>query len=338
MSINMATDHPQNLPPLSRPSSRPSTSQQSHPNFLAGQKRPASFVYEEASPSFGATLPSNDSNSWYYPSLRHDSDQEDAPIDPLMGNWGRKTGKGARWIRKGKMAAWGPGIEDWEAEDHARKRVKLLLPPERRSPSPPRLPHMRSPSPPLTAPYALPTQQHLNYTSFVMDRGNTHSFRADMLEDLERATSGLVEGEATMKRALGRLWQVISEDPARPPADDKLVPKREDEDEDAADERLARAPDLTPPAHKHFLVSYPSGPPPVFEQSQFTHPEVQLETLEKCLSALRELQDDGREYVERLEEIREGLGDVQAQREAVWKMVRTNAVKELQSMATGSVL
>ena len=61
-----------------------------------------------------ASLPSNDSNSWYYPAAGHVSDEDDTPIFTSSGNWGRKTTRGARWVRKGKLAAWGPGIEDWE--------------------------------------------------------------------------------------------------------------------------------------------------------------------------------------------------------------------------------
>lgn len=30
------------------------------------------------------------------------------------GNWGKKLTKGARWVRRGKIAAWGPGMDDWE--------------------------------------------------------------------------------------------------------------------------------------------------------------------------------------------------------------------------------
>ncbi|THH19718.1 hypothetical protein EW146_g1513 [Bondarzewia mesenterica] len=341
----MASEHPQNLMSMSQPSSRPSTSHQQS-MYTTGQKRPAPF-FEEAS---YFAVPSNDNNAWYYPSLSHDSDEEDASTTATLGNWGRKTMKGARWVRKGKMAAWGPGIEDWEvcyatycdtlwilkrrldkAEDRARKRIKLLLPPEKRSPSPPTLPHLRSP-PPLTAPYPMPSSQYLNYTSFVMNKAVTLSFRSHLLEDLERATNGLIEGESTMRRAFGRLWQVLSEDPDRPRTGNAVVPKREDEDEGnagagagAEDEarRIARAPDLTPPVHKLFLVSYPNSGLPVFEPSHFAHPEMQMETLEKALATVRELQDDGREYVERLEEIRERLGDVRAQRDAVWK-VRTS--------------
>lgn len=303
-------------------------------------------------------LPSGDHNAWYYPSHGYDSEEETLNVSSQGGNWGKKTMKDARWVRKGKLAAWGPGMEDWQVrllcyfaethshfllqiEERARKRIKLLLPTSRRSSSPPSLPHLRSPSPPLEAPYPAPITQHLSFSSFVMDKAVTHSFRSSLLDELEQATNGLIEGEATMRKALGRLWQVISEDPDERPGDTSLVPKREDEDEDEEEEeeedererRLARAPDLTPSTHKLFLLSYPNGGPPVFEPSQFSSPEMQLESLEKSLAALRELQDDGREYVERLEEIREGLGDIKAQRDEIWTMVRERALKEMQDAA-----
>lgn len=136
----------------------------------------------------------------------------------------------------------------------------------------------------------------------------THTFRSSLLDELEHATNGLIEGEANMRRALGRLWQAMSEDPDKQPGDASVVPKREDEDnspEDQGDQdsRLSRAPDLTPIVHKLFLLSHSNGGPPVFEPSHFASPEMQLDNLEKSLAALRELQDDGREYVERLQEI-----------------------------------
>jgi hypothetical protein len=143
----------------------------------------------------------------------------------------------------------------------------------------------------------------------------------------------LIEGEATMRRALGRLWQVISEDPDQRSSDASVVPKQEDEDEtDDRARRLARAPDLTPPVHKLFMFSYSNGEP-MFEPSHFASPETQLENLEKAMAMLRELQDDGREYVERLQEIRETLGDTRAQRNSIWDMIRERAVKELQDVA-----
>ncbi|TFK41340.1 hypothetical protein BDQ12DRAFT_679292 [Crucibulum laeve] len=320
-------------------SSRPSTSQLN--GHVNGQKRRAN-QYETPNGDV-PILPLGDPNSWYYPSNGYESEEEELCVGAREGNWGNKAIKDARWVRRGKIAAWGPGMDEWEAEERARKRVKLLLPQERRSPSPPTLPHLsRSPSPPITSPYPPPTSVHLSYTSFVMDKAITHTFRSSLLDELEHATNGLIEGEATLRTALGRLWQVMSEDPDRRDGDNNiLIPKKEDEDEEPEDlddhsRRLARAPDLTPTTHKLFLFSYPDGPP-VHEPSHFASSEMQVEHLEKSLATLRELQDDGREYVERLQEIRETLGDVRAQRNTIWDLVRERAVKELQDAAYVSV-
>ena len=161
----------------------------------------------------------------------------------------------------------------------------MLLPQEKRSPSPPNLPQFaRSPSPPITAPYPTPITEHPSYTSFVMDRSVTHTFRSKLLDELESATNGLIEGEATIKRALGRLWEVISEDPDRSLEGNSVVPKREDEDdqddndseEHRRERRIARAPDLTPAAHKLFLAPYGNGGVPGFEPSHFAPPDLQF--------------------------------------------------------------
>jgi len=172
-----------------------------------------------------------------------------------------------------------------------------------------------------------------------MDKSVTHTFRSSLLDESEYATNSLIEDEVKMKTALGKLWQVISEDPdERRPNHTSVVPKLEDngddtDDQDARERRLARAPDLTPSAHKHLLPSYRNGGPPEFEPSHIVSPETQLENLEKGLASLRELQDDAREYVERLQEIREGLGIVKFQRDKVWQMVREKAIQELQDAA-----
>ncbi|KIJ68661.1 hypothetical protein HYDPIDRAFT_45899, partial [Hydnomerulius pinastri MD-312] len=278
----------------------------------------------------------NDHNAWYYPSQGFDPETEPLNVSISGGNWGKKTVKGCRWVRRGKIAAWGPNMDEWEAEDRARQRIRSLLP-EPRSPSPPTLPHLRSPSPPLVAPYPPPVSQHYSFTSFVMDNSVTHSFRANLLDELEHATNSLIEGEAIMKRALGRLWQVINEDPSKRHREEEVIPKREEADgnvdEDDLDSRFSRAPDLTPNAHKLFLASYPDTGPPVLDPSHFASPEMQQDTLEKSLATLRELQDDGREYVERLEEIREGLGDARSQRNIVWEMAREKGIKEMQDAA-----
>ncbi|KAK2462051.1 hypothetical protein APHAL10511_006514 [Amanita phalloides] len=288
-------------------------------------------------------LPLSDPNSWYYPSHGYTSEDDETHAGMKRGNWGNKTARGARWVRRGKLAAWGPPLEDWEAEERARKRLKILvLHQEKRSPSPPTLPHLaRSPSPPIMAPYPTPIIEHPSYASFVMDRSVTHTFRSKLLDELESATNGLIEGEATVKRALGRLWEVIAEDPDRSLEGYSVVPKREDEDDQddndseghRREQRMARVPDLTPAAHKLFLAPYSNGDAPGFEPSHFPPPDLHYTTLEKALATLRELQDDGREYVERLQEIREGLGDTRAQRNGIWDVVRERAIRELQEAA-----
>lgn len=160
-----------------------------------------------------------------------------------------------------------------------------------------------------------------------------------MLDELQQVTNNIIEGEATLRRALGRLWQVMSEDPDKNLAN-SVVPKREDEDgeeETDRERRLARAPDLTPASHKIFVTATPPGPPvpgvPGYDQMP---PELQMETLEKSLAVLRDFQDDGREYVERLEEIREAVGDVKKQKEAVWDIIREKALRELHETASST--
>lgn len=150
-----------------------------------------------------------------------------------------------------------------------------------------------------------------------------------MLTELQQVTNNIIQGEATLRRALGRLWQVMSEDPDKR-AVNGVVPKQEDDDiaeGDATEQRLARAPDLTPTTHKIFIAA-DSVPPP--QGYDYLTPEAQMETLEKSLAVLRDFQSDGREYVERLEEIREVIGDVKKQKEAIWDIIREKAIRELQ--------
>ena len=307
------------------------------------------------SPQESIHPPLDDYNSWYYPSHGYTSDEEHPTDIQRQGNWGRKLSKGARWIRKGKMAAWGSGLEDWEGEERARKRLKAMLADSPSSPPTPELPHLRSPSPPLVAPYPEPVTQHLSFTSFVMDKAVTHSFRTPLLDDLELATDGLIEGEATLRRALGKLWRVMHTDPDTPSYDGpspssssarKLDPHQDSlggGDEIEQEDYISRAPNLDAPiSHKIFLTTYadmeaadPSAydPAHAHSHSHFAAPEVQLDSLEKSLATLRELQDDTREYVERLQEIREVLGETRAHRAIAWDLVRDKALKELKEAA-----
>jgi hypothetical protein len=87
------------------PPSRPSTSLQN--SDLPNGKRRSAPSFEDN------VLPLSDHNSWYYPSQGHDSDDEE--LNAQGGNWGNKDTKNSRWVRRGKMTAWGPGMDDWEA-------------------------------------------------------------------------------------------------------------------------------------------------------------------------------------------------------------------------------
>ncbi|EGN98519.1 hypothetical protein SERLA73DRAFT_183569 [Serpula lacrymans var. lacrymans S7.3] len=277
----------------------------------------------------------SDHNAWYYPSRGFDS--EETPISISGGNWDQKMAHDSRWARKGKAANWGSSKVEWEADERARKRLMSLLPAPR-PPSPLTLPHLRSPSPSCDAPYELPNTRHTSFSSFVMDKSVTRSFRSTLFDELDQATTSFIEGEVSVRQALNRLWQVLSEDPDAKSKEPPLLPKREEEvgeEEEDSESRLARAPDLTPIIRKLFLVSYPDSGPPVLEPSHFASLEMQQISLEKSLATLLELQDDEREYIERLEEIQDGLGNARAQRDSIWDVVRQKAVKELHDVACG---
>ncbi len=105
-----------------------------------------------------------------------------------------------------------------------------------------------------------------------------------------------------------------------------------DEDMSERDRRVARAPDLSRPMHKLFLTPFPNGGTHMMEPSHFGSPQMQLENMEKAFATLRELQDDSREYSERLAEIRESLGDVKRQRDVIWMKTRELALEELKAI------
>jgi hypothetical protein len=135
--------------------------------------------------------------------------------------------------------------------------------------------------------------QHPNFSAFAMDQSIQHSFRSDTIQDLNRAMGDLIEGEAGMKRALGRLWQTLDDVPTETPTKTETngastvavngngngvheeavspSPQNEDGGELGDDTRLHHyTPDLTPPMHKIFLagsagVPLENGGPPPFE-------------------------------------------------------------------------
>lgn len=165
-----------------------------------------------------------------------------------------------------------------------------------------------------------------------------------MITDLEQATCTLIEGETQLRRAMGRLWQVLSDnaDSRNRNGSSNQVPitKQEDSDENEnlTSDQGSNIDSINHgplyPIHKLFLSIPPLGngsnthaEAVSFEQAQRW--EHQEEILEKGLAVLRELQEDSREYVERLEEIREDLGLVRNQRQSVWTVVRERSLKEM---------
>jgi len=176
-----------------------------------------------------------------------------------------------------------------------------------------------------------------------------HSFRSEMMQDISRAIGNLIDGEAAMKRALGRLWHVLEDVPenqnrtsattngtvtvngdANHDSMDLSPPASKENDTAVADPIANRhdgyKPELTPPIEAFFLNGHPPGPengrPPPFE------------VLLDGVGVLQELQDDSREYVDRLEEIREGIGSALCQRDALWSLIREKALSEMKEQGS----
>ncbi|KAJ1310340.1 hypothetical protein OPQ81_007079 [Rhizoctonia solani] len=328
----------QTLPPLSHPQSRPHDSEFSRPSNKA-------YIVVDSID----IAPSRDRNEWYYPTVRPIEDEEtELPMSHgkrHRGNWGNKMQPGARWLKLGKCSSWGPSHAEWEMEERARKRLKRLLPPpESSEPPSPRLPHHRSPTPPSTAPYASPISIHSSFSSFVLDPSVQHSFHSTTINELERTASELIEAESALRRALGSLFRAMDveadEDRRRfalpkPPGTTvtgKPKPEPNGEIEDA--EASARA--LMLPIHRRFITPHAVPLPPIYESNMLINQETQIETFEKSLAFLRELMDDGIEFTERLEEIREGLGTERAIRKGTWKAVRLRALQEMEGETNDS--
>lgn len=113
------------------------------------------------------------------------------------------------------------------------------------------------------------------------------------------------------------------------------VPKPEPNGDIEDAEVSARA--LMLPIHRRFITPHSVPLPPIYESNMLISQETQIETFEKSLAFLRELMDDGIEFTERLEEIREGLGTERAIRKGVWKGVRLRALQEMEAENNDSV-
>ena len=63
----------------------------------------------------------------------------------------------------------------------------------------------------------------------------------------------------------------------------------------------------------------------------------EVEKWEKSVLALRELTDNAKEYFERLDGIREDLGEIRTQRNLVWTKLREDALEELKGLKESEV-
>jgi hypothetical protein len=214
------------------------------------------------------------------------------------------------------------------------------------------------------APYAPPARQHASFGALVLDEAVQHAFRSGMLPDLQRATCSLIENEAELKRAFGRFWAVMNDPPTHlrlqrdavngvltngnghshtngngngnarsdtttsidsPDGDRGSPVKREGDEESQLDAARAARDDEMFSRPSDFFVSDSE----IVVMNISLEPRHQAEHVLKALSALREMEDDEREYVERLVELREGLGELGYQRHSVWNLVRERALKEM---------
>jgi len=164
-----------------------------------------------------------------------------------------------------------------------------------------------------------------------------------MLGDINRAINNLIEGEAAMKRAVGRLWQAVyamkapdapgPSDPQKkypsPPAngdvfggkpfpgqDNMEVITSMDGMEEAMQAIRAQRDPLQDDDFNSEEVPKSHPLPP------FVSPGL--------MAAINDLAGDSAEYVARLEEVREGLGFTLGQRDALWTTLREKALLEMQ--------
>ncbi|KDQ20554.1 hypothetical protein BOTBODRAFT_26564 [Botryobasidium botryosum FD-172 SS1] len=230
-------------------------------------------------------------------------------------------------------------------EERARKRLKRVLPQSPPSSPPmPTLTHLRPVTPPLTASYVPMASQHPNFSSFVLDPSVQHAFTSSNVVELGATATELIEGEGALRRALGALWKALDVDSFRAPAEERNSSRRhtpnymgngdndEDEDDDSSSFRQhmrnGMSEEELPPLQRLFITTQPimlpgGEPRPLLPQNQ-------VESLEWSLGVLRELADDGREYTDRLEEIREGLAQARAVRKVVWTACREAALDEME--------
>jgi hypothetical protein len=177
----------------------------------------------------------------YSPSSSSDSDISDAPPPlSLTNNSSHKLEYSARFIRKGKVYAWGPAYEDGKHEKRSRKRLKRTLeavfpdaagdlgiaPPQniveaeakreakriqKEEDAVFRLPHLRSPSPPASSAKIAPSLAiPQTYTDVMMNNAMRHTLANDTIDrGLMQTSNELLDSEKGLMQALGRLREVL---------------------------------------------------------------------------------------------------------------------------------
>ncbi|WOO82388.1 uncharacterized protein LOC62_04G005877 [Vanrija pseudolonga] len=188
-------------------------------------------------------LPSMDQPAYYDPPSPVSS-TDSLPIDyvsaDFVTNSGNKLDPSARWIRNGKICAWGPSYEASMRKQRTRKRLELCLeqllpesaaelgiaPPQnivdseanRRERKRKRaeekefeLPHLSSPSPPMTTMELAPMLSiPKSYLDIVTSPAMRYSLGDDSMErGLQQTAADLLEGEKGLMQALGRLREVL---------------------------------------------------------------------------------------------------------------------------------
>jgi hypothetical protein len=157
-----------------------------------------------------------------------------------------------------------------------------------------------------------------------------------------------------MRKAFGALWRVLQGDLYRRQGDGRRADSEtaneeddtqpnglvanghglvaEDDEEDDIHAALQKTQHLetserpdAPPLYNLFV----SRAPVTLGGEHYIDSNGQMETFEWCLGVMRELADDGKEYLGRLEEIRNGLGQASAVRASVWQASRQAALEEM---------
>lgn len=239
------------------------------------------------------------------------------------------------------------------------------------SPPLPTLPHLRAPTPPLVAPYAIPPKTHTSYTSMVVDPSVQHAYMNKTVASLGRTATEFIEGEGALRIALGALWQATAIDNKHPPPsnDDPAgegssgSPRQSMEVESVklgsgpqneADVRM-NDPDVQmssgesgqqqpaktqeellvaslSPLRQLFISTTPVTVPVDGAPNATLASASQLESFEWAINVLRDLTDDTREYMDRLEEVRELTGKAGAVRKDIWRVIKEKALEELEAV------